>query len=74
MKDRLRVINQEDGEFWMEYKDFVQHFSIVELCHIRFPDSRPGVHEMEGVRLEVDSFHGEWRTPDNAGGSLPSGI
>ena len=72
-KLRLGVDNAEDGEFWLEYNDFVQYFDLVEICHVRFPDSRPGVHQLDdGVRLEVDSFHGEWRDPDTAGGKFAS--
>ena len=26
--------NRDDGEFWMEFKDFIRYYSKVELCMI----------------------------------------
>lgn len=34
LKNQLKHIDADDGVFWMPFKDFVKHFSMVTLCHV----------------------------------------
>jgi hypothetical protein len=34
-KKHLGIIIEEDGEFWMQWSDFVRHFTDVTVCHMR---------------------------------------
>ncbi|XP_038073620.1 calpain-B-like [Patiria miniata] len=53
-----------DGEFWMEYSDFIREYSRLEMCHLG-----PGItsSRKEWVTNEIE---GSWRRKITAGGSL----
>ncbi|XP_060715820.1 calpain-8 [Tachysurus vachellii] len=54
----------EDGEFWMAYSDFVQHYSKLEICNLT-----PDTLSSEGVaRWSYHQFEGTWKVGSSAGG------
>ncbi|TSK67238.1 Calpain-2 catalytic subunit [Bagarius yarrelli] len=54
----------EDGEFWMAYSDFVQHYSKLEICNLT-----PDTLTSEGVaRWCCHQFEGTWKIGCTAGG------
>ena len=54
-----------DGEWWMEYEDFLTNFDEVEMCHL-CPEKMLGVREKSF--LDVQSWHGKWVEGVSAGG------
>ena len=46
-----------DGEWWMEFDDFLTYYDELEMCHM-CPEKMLGV--AKGVSLAVKSWHGEW--------------
>ncbi|XP_050680352.1 calpain-B-like isoform X5 [Leptidea sinapis] len=68
-KDELGLTFDDDGEFWMSFKDFCQHFDRVEICNLN-PDSLDPEECPEGCtkKWEMSVFEGEWVRGVTAGG------
>ncbi|KAJ8920010.1 hypothetical protein NQ315_006541 [Exocentrus adspersus] len=60
-KEELGLTFDNDGEFWMSFKDFQHNFSRVEICNLN-PDSLTEDELMEGhkKKWEMSVFEGEW--------------
>ena len=54
-----------DGEWWMEFDDFLMYYDELEMCHMS-PEKMVGVQKDAG--LAVRSWHGEWVKGESAGG------
>ncbi|XP_054265093.1 calpain-A-like, partial [Macrosteles quadrilineatus] len=69
LKEELAVVNREDGEFVMEFSDFVSNFAYVDICHLS-----PNVHlNVFGQNTEVRQWHldmvkGSWIKGVTSGG------
>ncbi|CAH0757220.1 unnamed protein product, partial [Diatraea saccharalis] len=68
-KEELGLTFDDDGEFWMSFKDFTQHFDRVEICNLS-PDSLDPEECPEGCtkKWEMSVFEGEWVRGVTAGG------
>ncbi|XP_041985648.1 calpain-A isoform X2 [Aricia agestis] len=68
-KEELGLTFDDDGEFWMSFKDFAQHFDRVEICNLN-PDSLDPEECPEGCtkKWEMSVFEGEWVRGVTAGG------
>ncbi|CAH0757226.1 unnamed protein product [Diatraea saccharalis] len=68
-KEELGLTFDDDGEFWMSFKDFTQHFDRVEICNLN-PDSLDPEECPEGCtkKWEMSVFEGEWVRGVTAGG------
>ncbi|XP_062410168.1 calpain-2 catalytic subunit-like [Sardina pilchardus] len=61
--ERLRH-KAEDGEFWMAFSDFLEQFSVVEVCHLT-PDT---LTDSRCKKWDLNAFDGNWRRGSTAGG------
>ncbi|CAH2268450.1 jg16880 [Pararge aegeria aegeria] len=68
-KEELGLTFDDDGEFWMSFKDFCSHFDRVEICNLN-PDSLDPDECPEGCtkKWEMSVFEGEWVRGVTAGG------
>ncbi|XP_073965987.1 calpain-A-like isoform X3 [Choristoneura fumiferana] len=68
-KDEMGLTFDDDGEFWISFKDFCTHFSRVEICNLN-PDSLDPEECPEGCtkKWEMSVFEGEWVRGVTAGG------
>ncbi|XP_047508946.1 calpain-B-like isoform X5 [Pieris napi] len=68
-KEELGLTFDDDGEFWMAFKDFCQHFDRLEICNLN-PDSLDPAECPEGCtkKWEMSVFEGEWVRGVTAGG------
>ncbi|XP_045781220.1 calpain-B-like isoform X6 [Maniola jurtina] len=68
-KEELGLTFDDDGEFWMAFKDFSSHFDRVEICNLN-PDSLDPEECPEGCtkKWEMSVFEGEWVRRVTAGG------
>ncbi|XP_046974602.1 calpain-A-like isoform X2 [Vanessa cardui] len=68
-KEELGLTFDDDGEFWMAFKDFASHFDRVEICNLN-PDSLDPEECPEGCtkKWEMSVFEGEWVRGVTAGG------
>ncbi len=61
VKSKLDLKFLKDGEFWMEYKDFIDRFDFVEICHL----NRNGLSSQQTNRLKnvwkTANLKGEWK-------------
>uniref|UniRef100_A0A667WG63 Calpain 2, (m/II) large subunit b n=1 Tax=Myripristis murdjan TaxID=586833 RepID=A0A667WG63_9TELE len=56
--------NAEDGEFWMSFRDFLNHYSRIEVCTLT-PDA---IGDDSVKHWSVSKFDGSWRRGSTAGG------
>ncbi|XP_060520603.1 calpain-A-like isoform X2 [Cylas formicarius] len=68
-KEELGLTFDNDGEFWMAFKDFQAYFSRLEICNLN-PDSLSDEELREGnkKKWEMSVFEGEWVRGATAGG------
>lgn len=68
-RESLGLTFDDDGEFWMSFKDFQRHFSRLEICNLD-PDSLTDDEIVQGnkKRWEMSVFEGEWVPRVSAGG------
>ncbi|XP_015833872.1 calpain-A isoform X3 [Tribolium castaneum] len=68
-KEELGLNFDADGEFWMSFKDFQQHFNRIEICNLN-PDSLAEDELTEGRNKKwvMSVFEGEWVRGVTAGG------
>ncbi|KAK6998453.1 calpain-9 [Biomphalaria glabrata] len=60
---QLGLILRDDGEFWMEFEDFLANFDTLDICHLT-PDAPVDVQK----RWHTVEFHGKWIEHFSAGG------
>ncbi|XP_077534064.1 calpain-A-like [Haemaphysalis longicornis] len=69
-RDLFGLVVREDGEFWISEEDFLQHFHLIDICHL---DPRSLTREDSdegGQRMwQVAKFEGSWVPGFTAGGS-----
>ncbi|OAF66850.1 hypothetical protein A3Q56_05415 [Intoshia linei] len=58
-KDKINFVKRDDGEFWMDYNDFVKNYDKIEVCHLNFKYDQ---------NLAVNEFYGRWIKNVSAGG------
>lgn len=60
----------DDGEFWMSFRDFMKHFQFLEICNLP-PDllAEEKLVEVDRKKWEMSVFEGEWIRGVTAGGS-----
>ncbi|KAL1123741.1 hypothetical protein AAG570_001514 [Ranatra chinensis] len=68
-KEEIGLTFEEDGEFWMSYRDFAKYFDRLEICNLN-PDSLSEDELKDGdkKRWEMSVFEGEWVRGVTAGG------
>lgn len=67
-KEEIGLTFDDDGEFWMAYKDFETNFSRLEICNLN-PDSlTEDTMDTGKRRWEMSMFEGEWVRGVTAGG------
>ena len=68
-KEDLGLTFDDDGEFWMSFKDFQQHFDRLEICNLN-PDSltEDELRDGDKKRWELSFYEGEWVRGVTAGG------
>ncbi|ALC43271.1 CalpB [Drosophila busckii] len=68
VKEDIGLNFDRDGEFWMSFQDFLNHFDRVEICNLS-PDSLTDEQEQNSRRKwEMSMFEGEWSSGVTAGG------
>lgn len=63
-KENLGLNFEDDGEFWMSFKDFLKYFDQLEICNLS-PDA---LDDENNFKWEVSSFSGAWIPGETAGG------
>jgi calpain len=68
-KESLDLKIEPDGEFWMSYRDFLEHFHTVEICNLLKCFTHTTEFEFEEKRnWHFRKSEGEWKIGLNAGG------
>lgn len=60
----LGLVTEDDGEFWMEFRDFKRHFERVDICHLS-AESMTGKGKKKWISICQD---GRWQKGATAGG------
>ncbi|CAL1537331.1 unnamed protein product [Lymnaea stagnalis] len=60
---KLGLIVRDDGEFWMDFEDFLGNFDSLDICNVT-PDAPLDVQK----KWHTVEFHGRWIENFNAGG------
>ncbi|CAL8083554.1 unnamed protein product [Calicophoron daubneyi] len=71
-RERIGLVFDNDGEFWMSFEDFVRYFSHVEFCHLGPETAEFGRSTVMSSRTrrrwEMTREEGEWVRYATAGG------
>ncbi|XP_013396844.2 calpain-B-like [Lingula anatina] len=65
VKEKLGLTHKADGEFWMDYRDFAQRFSIINICSAGPDFDGDGIPDQYG---HVVMAFGNWVAGQTAGG------
>ncbi|KAL3284756.1 hypothetical protein HHI36_018898 [Cryptolaemus montrouzieri] len=66
-KKKLGLVFDDDGEFWMSFKDWEKHFDRLEICNLN-PDSLSDNESRNKKKWEMSIFEGAWVRGVTAGG------
>jgi calpain len=67
-KKEIGLNFDNDGEFWMSYRDFVKHFDHIEICNLS-PNSLTDDIKRNGTKKwTLNVYEGEWIAGISAGG------
>ncbi|KAK9510521.1 hypothetical protein O3M35_005286 [Rhynocoris fuscipes] len=68
-KEEIGLTFENDGEFWMSYRDFAKYFTRLEICNLN-PDSLTEEEYGDDSKKhwEMSIFEGEWVRGITAGG------
>ncbi|XP_071961866.1 calpain-9-like isoform X2 [Antedon mediterranea] len=61
-KKQLGLETSDDGEFWMEFRDFTREFMRLDICNL------PPGEVLSKKNYNVNSTHGRWQKNCSAGG------
>ncbi|XP_033115792.1 calpain-B-like isoform X2 [Anneissia japonica] len=61
-KKSLGLETEDDGEFWMEFRDFTREFMRLDICNLPPGDVK------SKKRYDVNATHGRWQKNCTAGG------
>jgi calpain, invertebrate len=61
-KREMKIQFCDDGEFYMTFSDFLEHFEEIELCHVS-PDSFEAGDEIKKWNMSV--YEGNWTSSNN---------
>ena len=64
-KNKFGLTFDADGEWWMDFDDFLTNYNELEICHL-CPEEMLGIQE--DIGLAVQSWHGKWVKGKSAGG------
>ncbi|KAL3874801.1 hypothetical protein ACJMK2_037770 [Sinanodonta woodiana] len=62
-KEKMGLIFRDDGEFWMDFRDFLENFDTVDVCNLT-PDSPIDMPR----QWHTSEYHGQWVKGFCAGG------
>ncbi|XP_078313681.1 calpain-9-like isoform X1 [Crassostrea virginica] len=62
-REKMGLVFRDDGEFWMEFSDFIHNFDSLEICNLT-PDSPVEMPK----QWNTAEYHGRWQRGFNAGG------
>ena len=65
LRNQLGLTFEDDGEFYMSFRDFLKYFGELEICHLS-PDSVDVGDNKK--KFEVFNFNGSWRAGSTSGG------
>ena len=65
-RSELGLTFDDDGEFYMSFRDFRKYFGELEICHLT-PDSLED-DDNSRKKFEVFHFYGEWKAGETSGG------
>ena len=71
LRSSLGLTYEDDGEFYMNFRDFLRYFGELEICHLG-PESVESADNRK--KFEVFHFYGEWRAGVSSGGCGNEGM
>ncbi|XP_041352940.1 calpain-9-like [Gigantopelta aegis] len=63
LRQSMGLIQRDNGEFWMDFRDFLQNFDVLDICNLS-----PNTMADMPRQWHVVEHHGKWQKGFNAGG------
>ncbi|OWA53216.1 Calpain-5 [Hypsibius exemplaris] len=69
-RQELGLVFEDDGEFWMAFDDFCEHFSSVSVCRVIYNSFIGTILSGGAKNWSEGVFKGAWSRPDKVGGCV----
>ena len=67
LRNRLGANNQEDGEFYVSFEEFLKYFDTLDIVHVNLNAMYSPSKNNSNLKWNVKQWHGEWKAGINSG-------
>lgn len=73
VREEIGLVKQADGEFWIEFNDFVTYFTLATICYLNPVCYDDEIHKHDCKSFQSTTIMGIWTKGVSAGGCMDEG-
>ncbi len=67
LRIRLAANNQDDGEFYVSFEEFLKYFDTLDIVHVNLNAMYNPSKNNSNIKWNVKQWNGEWKAGKNSG-------